>query len=396
MYDENMMKSRKVNTQYGILQGLYWMCFCAFISFASSYLQKKGYSGTETGVILASGNIIAMLAQPVLSDLADQSRKWNAARISICLSLIALICSLIRMLYSTKSLLLSVMTAVSIGGISAMNPFITSVMYLLEKKDTHINFGFCRAIGSLFYALISSFLGILIDKVSSDCIPAAGLLLAVMLLILLLVILRQSSHIPQENEEKNHAGGYYELFHTHPKFLVLLIGVTFLYFAHCYQNNFMNLLVQNVGGTSSDMGRLMSFMALTELPSMFLSDLLIHKFTVQKLFIFSALMYSVKAVLLYFARSMTGLFFAMAFQSVSFALFLPVSVYYASAIFNEHDHVKAQTGFVLCNTAATILSSLIGGRLSDQIGISMTLLTVMLVSVIGTILTIPSMEKEKQ
>jgi PPP family 3-phenylpropionic acid transporter len=45
---------RKMNIEYALMQSAYWMAYCMVLSFAAVFLQARGYSGTEIGVILAA------------------------------------------------------------------------------------------------------------------------------------------------------------------------------------------------------------------------------------------------------------------------------------------------------------------------------------------------------
>ena len=55
-------------------------------------------------------------------------------------------------------------------------------------------------------------------------------------------------------------------------FIVVSLGVVGLFFSNAGFNNFMLQVVENVGGTSEDMGRILSIMAFLEIPPLFLFD----------------------------------------------------------------------------------------------------------------------------
>ena len=71
--------SRKVllNLDYALIQGFYWMFYVVAAMFVSVYMLGKGYSNTAIGVVIAAGNIISVLLQGILADIADRSAKIN-------------------------------------------------------------------------------------------------------------------------------------------------------------------------------------------------------------------------------------------------------------------------------------------------------------------------------
>jgi hypothetical protein len=78
-YMEN--QQRKINVEYALMQSAYWMAYCMVLTFAAVFLQARGYSGTDIGVILAASNIMALVLQPLVADLADRSKKISVVHI---------------------------------------------------------------------------------------------------------------------------------------------------------------------------------------------------------------------------------------------------------------------------------------------------------------------------
>ena len=56
--------------------------------------------------------------------------------------------------------------------------------------------------------------------------------------------------------------------------MAVSIGVVGLFFSNSVFNNFMLQIVQNVGGDGGDMGRILSLMAMLEIPALFLFDII--------------------------------------------------------------------------------------------------------------------------
>ena len=69
-------KAGKVLTiKFALLQGSYWMSFCAIYNFATVYLLSRSFTSKEVGVMLAAINIIAAVLQPLVANFADQTQR---------------------------------------------------------------------------------------------------------------------------------------------------------------------------------------------------------------------------------------------------------------------------------------------------------------------------------
>ena len=71
-----------LNVEYASIHGTYWMYYGVICSFASVFLLATGYSNSEIGLILAIGNVAAVILQPIVADFADRSKKLSLIGIS--------------------------------------------------------------------------------------------------------------------------------------------------------------------------------------------------------------------------------------------------------------------------------------------------------------------------
>ena len=65
------IKQRAANIEYALVQGFYWMGFCVSVSFAAVFLQNKGYSNSQLGLVMAAGNVFGFLLSPFLASVVD-------------------------------------------------------------------------------------------------------------------------------------------------------------------------------------------------------------------------------------------------------------------------------------------------------------------------------------
>lgn len=394
-----MDNTKQLNIEYFSLQSLFWMTYCMVVGFSVTYLLSCGYSNSEAGYILASANICALVLQPFFADLADRSKRINAMIIFLVSIVIIFVCSIGLFFISARSVLLTLIYVVMITLANAVIAFLTSVQFLMDTSKSKINFGLCRAGGSLCFAILSAVMGILIEKIGMKSIPTALFIITFLIIILCMYITRHRIHTTHESTNSlmhQKSSSLLVFFKENPKFMVLSIAMLFIYYAHAFITNFTISIVRNVGGDHREMGYLIAFMALMELPGMIGFKEISRRFKVSSLLLFSMMMFSVKAIIVWLSPSLMTLTFGFALQVVSFALYIPASVQYANIMIDEKDTVKAQMMFNLMQTGGAVFSSIIGGWLIDFSGISHALLVGAILSCIGTMIAFTAIQKTKR
>ena len=393
-----MDTTKRLNIEYFSLQSLFWMTYCMVVGFSVTYLLSCGYSNSEAGYILASANICALVLQPFFADLADRSKKINAMTIFLISISIIFVCSIGLFFISVRSVILTLIYVVMITLANAVIAFLTSVQFLMDPSKTKINFGLCRAGGSLFFAILSAAMGILIERIGMKSIPTALFIITFLIIILCIYITHHRIHTTYESTNDltyQKSSTLFVFFKENPKFMILSIAMLFIYYAHAFITNFTISIVRNVGGDHREMGYLIAFMALMELPGMIGFKKISQRFKVSSLLLFSMMMFSAKAIIVWLSPSLMTLTFGFALQVVSFALYIPASVQYANIIIDEKDTVKAQMMFNLMQVGGAVFSSIIGGWLIDFSGISHALLVGAILSCIGTMIAFTAIQKTK-
>ena len=394
-----MDNTKQLNIEYFSLQSLFWMTYCMVVGFSVTYLLSCGYSNSEAGYILASANICALILQPFLADLADHSKKINAMTILLISIAIIFVCSIGLFFISIRSAVLTLIYVVMITLANAVIAFLTSVQFLMDTSKSKINFGLCRAGGSLCFAILSALMGIIIERIGMKSIPTALFIITLLIIALCMCITRHRINDKQTTGsalEKRQSSLLFVFFRENPKFMILSAAMLFIYYAHAFITNFTISIVRNVGGNHREMGYLIAFMALMELPGMIGFKEISRRFKVSSLLLFSMIMFSVKAIIVWLSPSLITLTFGFALQVVSFALYIPASVQYANIIIDEKDTVKAQMMFNFMQAGGAVFSSIIGGWLIDFSGISHALLVGAILSCIGTMIAFMGIQNTKR
>ncbi len=390
-----MNRNRLFNAEYCVLQGFFWMSFCTVVSYAALFLQRRGYSSSETGIIMAAGNILALLLQPTVASLADRSKKVNLMGIIAAIAAVMICGMAVARLVPGRGGAVCVSYALYFCCIYLMLPFINAFAGFLNTWKLNINFGIARGTGSLCYALLSLLLGVIIEKSGPDVLPVAGIIFTAALLVMMALFARQYSSAPVAfiNAEKKESRSLFAFLKSDPRFALLLLGIALTYFSHTAFTNFLINVVENVGGGSAEMGVCSFIAAVVELPPMFLFMRLLRTKRCSSLLKLSCVMFSVKMLACCLAPNVTVLYIMQAIQMLAFGLYIPASVQYVNEVVAPADRVKGQALVTSTTTLSAIVASFVCGLMLDKLGASSTMLVSAGVSALGALIVIPAAKK---
>ena len=366
------LNTRKLMMQYCILQGSYWASFCVIYAFATVFLLSRGFESSMIGVIIAAGNILGVVLQPMVASIADRSEKISLHKLTAMLSVIMILLLVLLYFVPNGLLAVAVLFLLTDTFLQVIQPLINSVSVYYVNQGVSVDFGSARGIGSLSYAAASYILGIMVEKFGTRSILMAGILVALVLLVTVLSmpVLSSSaaSRLGEKEPEQNDAGlivfaGRYK------NFMLTLAGITLLFTFHNMNNAYLIKVIENVGGTSADMGRMLSIAAVTELPVMFLFSRISKHFKSSTLLMVSSAFFAIRAAGFMLAGNVMTMYLAAMLQIGSFALYIPSSVYYVNETMLDQDKFKGQAVMTATNTLGGVFGSLFGGFLIDNAGV---------------------------
>lgn len=383
-------KLRIVNGEYALIQGLYWAGFCGIVSYASVYLQDRGYSNTRLGQILAIGYILGFLIPQVLASWIDRSEKITVYRCQWALLFSQVLIVLALRQLPGSGVVVSVLSIFLIGTEITLNPMNTEISADLELRLGHINYGAARGTGSVAFAPVSVLIGKLLEGVGTQVLDEIFftfiLLQAAALLLLCLSIRGSVSAGESDYRSRSSSSSFLEFFQENRRFFGLLAGVSLLFFTHNLVNNYLINVVRSVNGDTSDMGLLSGFTAFMEIPMMFLYDRLLRRFSCEATVRFASSVFVLKALAIALAPGMGGLYCANTLQLLSFAMITPAMVEYVNRNIDHKDSAKGQALAFGMVTLGNILSSAIGGPLYDAFPVRIVLLIGSVVALGGAVL----------
>lgn len=417
--------NKLLNIEYSCIHGTYWMFYGVVSSFASVFLLAKGFSNWNIGVTLAVANVLAVVLQPIIADIADRAKKLSVIGISEILTVMMMVVTVGMFAFSNSMIALAIVFILLIAWHTVLQPLFNSLTFTLEEAGVHINFGIARSMGSLAYAALVAVLGTIVENHGIMSLPITGEIILVMLLASLILTkkaydkgkdMQKADGRKAENLQSAEAAGnlgaekeLYEekaadlceeesinliQFIKRNKFFFLVnVGVIGLYFSNSVLNNYMMQIVEAVGGNSEDMGRIFSVMAFCEIPTMVCFDLLRKKFSCQLMLKVASVGFTVKIALCWLADSVTMIFLAQFVQLASFALFLPAMVHFIDEIMSKGEAVKGQALFTTMITVTTVIASLVGGAILDMSGAKTLTFIATIATAVGAAMIIATVDK---
>ncbi len=385
--------NKKVNITYSSIQGSYWMHFGVVISFSSVYLLNYGYSNSEIGIMLALSSILAVIIQPILGDIIDRSERLTLTKSVIYICTILLVLTISLYFLSSKTMFLSIVFVLLASLSTSLQPFINSLAFSFTRLGIPINFGITRSVGSVSYAILVAILGFSVNRFGVSAVPTAGLIVLFILLTSTLII--NSSYQEYTNEYKKTLVLDQEIITTkinlkefsmrHKFFMIFSFSILFVFFQNAIINNYLIQIIRGIGGDSSQMGSLFSFMAMLELPGLFFFSKLRRKFTCQFMLKVAAIAFILKVFLTFLATSVLMIYVAFLFQLISFPIYLSASVHLVDEVMDKGEAVKGQALVTGMMTLSGVFANLIGGFILDLKGPSTLLLLSTMLAIFGTL-----------
>ena len=390
-----------LNIKYGCIHGTYYMYYGVAGSFASAFLLAKGCSNAEIGIILAVGNILAVFLQPLVADLADRSKRLSLIGITQLSTVLLMVLSIMQYVIKRNSSALWVVYILIMAWMMALQPLINSLAFRLEETGKHINFGACRSVGSFAYAVLCGIMGTLVETKGVGVLPVSGEVVLLMLLVSLVAVKTQFDRMMRENPKKPQlfAGenisrlenGQEEInlilfVKRNMLFVILNLAVVGVFFNNAILNNFMLQIVEGVGGTSEDMGRIFSVMAFLEIPALFFFDIIRRRFSCQSILKFASISFTLKILMIYLAQSVAMIYVAHLWQTFSFGLFLPAMVSFIGEVMTKGEAVKGQALFTVMVTVSAMIASVLGGMMLDACGAKFMLLVSTIITGCGALI----------
>jgi len=290
-----------------------------------------------------------------------------------------------------------------------IHPLINALGINYINKGLALNFGAARGMGSLTYAIMSLTLGVAVDRKGTDILPFVfAALFGLTFLFAIIFRLKSDEMLPEERHDQmdiqTHKGNssdepdHLSLFGfvaKYKKFTAYLMGIILIFICFNIINIYMIKIVENVGGNETSMGTAFAIAAVLELPVMLTFSKLIRRYDIGMMLKFSAMIFTLKTFVTLVSTNMFMIYVAQGLQMLSYAIFIPGSIYYVNQVLERKDMIKGQAFTTAATTLGGVGGSLIGGWLLTFTSVANTLLFGLTLSALGLVVMFFSIETRK-
>ena len=376
-----------LTARYSAAQMFFWMELATISGYAAYYLLDAGMTNTQVGIHLALGAAASTLIAPLLAAYADKPQSPSVKMLQLGMAAVMfLLGGVLLGLFHRSFAGTAAVYFVIFLLLQLEKPFLNSLGSETIDQKKQLNFGTARAFGSVGYMILAFVLGRATQSKGAAAVPVVIMVLSAgFFLANALFPFQKSQHLsPQKRKERKDRSDSF--FLRYRDYLISLAGCVCLSFGHVCLNSFLLQIVQSKGGSSADMGSIMSITAATELIVMFGYGYLVRRHTSAFWFRISGIFFTLKVLSTLLAPNLGGLYFAALFQPMGWGLIQVSSVYFINDIMAPEDKIKGQAMFTSSHMVAAVLGSMTCGFLLDHGGVGRMLTVGSAVSAVGTIL----------
>ncbi len=375
---------------FAAIHVLYFCTLALIGGYFSPYLLALGLNSAQLGIAHGVCNLCAAGFQ--LLSAAFVRRTGTR------------ICTVVRWAYMPITVLAVVLLAVPVNAVLFCILFLiiglmtfglqstVNGLYLgYHEQGTRINFGLARGCGSVAYSVSSLVAGIVIQRQSALILPALYLVPCILLSILLYIF--NAPNVTEVRSEDVSLSDERLTLRKYPQFFLFFLGVICLTATHGFMETYLLLIVENVGGTSTNLGVALFISSMTELPAMAVYRRIADRVGNRRLLAFAATMWAAKNFCIILAPNVYFIYAAELLQFVGYAFYVPSYVRYIAHTLPESEFLKGQALVGSAFTGGYLLAGFVGGPLINGLGIHAAMWCIQLFSLAGILFIACAMKK---
>ena len=379
--------------RYTLHQMAYWATAAGVISFAAAFLLGRGFEASTVGILLASGNLLSCVCQPLLADWADRAGGNSIKGLTIGLTLLSLGSFCAIMVLPLTSTLFGLLYLLGVFAFDAMNPLMNAINVAYTEEGYRINYGISRGLGSLAYSFAALGIGKVMAAFGADWMVwiSLGLLGINAAMALTYPGLNRKGGGKQTESQCCSVPAFFKRYKW---YCVSLLGVMLLGMFHAMTENYLIEIVTPLGGDSGTVGMALFIATAIEAVVLVFFDQVRAKISDNWLLKQAGLSFLLKAVLFLFAPSVESIYMIQLLQATSYTFLSPTQMYYANGKIRPADMVKGQAFITASYTLGCAAGNFTGGQLLSAFGIQTLLLAGVVMAAAGTLVFFLTVEKK--
>lgn len=384
---------KSLTFRYTMHQMAYWAIAAGVVSFATAFLLQKGFAPSTVGILLASGNLLSCVFQPVLADRADRIGGNVLKWLTVGLTLVSAACFAAIHLLPMPNAVFGLLYLLGVFAFDAMNPLMNALNVSYTTNGYAINYGLSRGLGSLAYSFAALSIGKVMAAYGADWM--IRICLGLLTVNALMALSYPSLTVAAAGREQNTDCCSVPVFFRRYKwYCISLAGVMLLGMFHAMTENYLIEIVSPLGGDSGSVGVALFIATAIEAVVLVYFDKVRGRISDNGLLKLAGLSFLLKAVLFLFARNVTAIYFIQLLQATSYTFLSPTQMYYASKKVSTADMVKGQAFITASYTLGCAAGNFSGGQLLSALGLRPMLLAGVAMAAAGTAVLCLTVDKK--
>ena len=384
---------QSLTLQYVLQQIAFWAAAAGVVSFATAFLLEKGFSTSTIGILLASGNLLSCVCQPLLADRADRMGGNILKWLIVGLTVFCICCFASTVVFELPSVIMGLLYLLGVFSFDAMNPLNNAICVKYNSNGYRIDYGMGRGIGSFAFSLAALLIGKVMAEYGADWMIWISVFI-LMLNIVFVLTFPNMKRASQGEKAESACCSIPVFFSRYRLYCISLLGVMMLAMFHAMSENYLIEIVAPLGGDSGSVGVALFIATAIEMPVVVFFEKIREKISDNWLLKMSGVFFVLKAGLFLAAPSVTAIYVIQALQAVTYCFLAPTQLFYANNKIASADMVKGQAFITAAYTLGCALGNFIGGQLLDWFDVKALLIAGVVMAVMGTVIFFVMVDKD--
>ncbi|UTY38605.1 MFS transporter [Allocoprobacillus halotolerans] len=383
---------KSLQMKYNFLHILFWVSYLSIYGYIAIFLQYRGLSNTDIGIVSGGGAILSIFLSPFISSLLTKIPNLSIRKLILILYIIMFFMFISLYFITSPLVIIMLFYILLLSLVVSIVPFLSMICMDYLKDGQYINFGISRGLGSISYAIGAVVVSRLIEWLNPTVIIYTHLLSGFLLLV---VLFSMPPYQIQEQNQQEHQSSAFTIIKNYRIFFMILVAFAFMLAASTTLSTYLINIVKNLGGSTSLYGIAVFCMAASEMPVMSITYRLLKKYRAETLILVSAGFYLIRNFTICLAPSLPILLIGMMFQGFSYGLFTATITYYVNDYLKESDQMMGQTLIGMMSTGlGSAVGNIFGGVLQDTFGLSSMLIFAGTMTLIGFLVMFLTLRKK--
>lgn len=376
---------KSLQMKYNILHILFWISYLSIYGYIAIFLQYKGLTNAEIGVVSGAGALLSMFVSPFISSLISKIKGLTIKKMMLILYFIMLVL-FVSLVFFDLPIWLIMMMYVALLCLAVSNvPFLSMICMDYLKAGKYVNFGLSRGMGSVAYAVGA----VVVSQMISWINPTVIVYVYIIFSLLLLYVLFSMPDTPVSQVPEAKKVSVFTIIKNYRTFFLMLLSFAFVYSASNTISTYLINIIENLGGNTSIYGIAIFFMAASEMPFMAITHNLLKKYKAETLLLAAIFFYLVRNFTICFAPNIVIVLIGMMFQGISFGIFTATIAYYVNDYLKVEDQMMGQTMIAMMSSGlGAAIGNIVGGFLQDYFGIESMFVFIGVMTVIGFVIMV--------